>query len=120
MKKINFERKLRRKRRISANIFGTEKRPRVVVFRSNRYIYAQAIDDESKKTLASFSSLVLSKEKGYKKSKKSEEAKNVGQKLAEILAKKNIKEVVFDRSLYSYGGRVKALAEGLREGGIKV
>ncbi len=120
MKKINLIRKLRRKVRISANIFGTEKRPRVAVFRSNRYIYVQAIDDMGRKTLASSSSLVLSKDKGYKKGKKGEEAKNVGKKLAEILTKKDIKTAVFDRSLYAYGGRVKALAEGLREGGIKV
>ncbi len=120
MKKINFFRKLRRKKRVSANIFGTATKPRIAVFRSNRYIYAQAINDQNKRTLASCSSLVLSKKKGYQKSKKIQEAKQTGLTLAKILTEKGIKEAVFDRALYAYKGRVSALAEGLREGGIKI
>ena len=113
MKKINTDRISRRKKRVSANIAGTNQKPRIVVFRSNRYIYAQAIDDVERKTLASFSG------KGIE-GKKSEQAKKVGVKLAEKLKTKKIKEAVFDRSSYSYQGRVKALCEGIREGGIKI
>jgi len=120
MKKISFLRKLRRKKRVSANIFGTASRPRIAIFRSSRYIYAQAINDQSRQTLASFSSLALSKKKGYQKSKKTQEAKQTGLVLAKILMEKGIKEAVFDRALYAYKGRVSALAEGLREGGIKI
>ncbi len=117
MKKINFNRKLRRKIRISSNIFGSKDKPRVVVYRSNRYIYAQAIDDEARKTIVAFSSLNL---KTDKKEKKSQEAKLVGLKMAELLKEKNITQGVFDRSLYGYLGRVKSLCEGIREGGIKI
>jgi len=114
MNKINFDKKLRKKRRVSANIKGTDKKPRVTVFRSNRYIYAQVIDDEKRITLAASSSLKM------KKDKKTNQAKIVGLKLAEILKSKKINTVVFDRGVYIYKGRVKSLAEGLREGGIKV
>jgi len=114
MNKVNLDKKIRKKRRVSLNIKGTDKRPRVTVFRSNRYIYAQAIDDEKKITLAASSSLKM------EKNKKSDQAKKVGLKLAEILKTKKIDSVVFDRNVYIYKGRVKSLAEGLREGGIKV
>ncbi len=113
MKTVNVSRISRRKRRVSANIVGTNKKPRVVVFRSNRYIYAQAIDDGARQTLASSSGKGMA-------GKKSEQAKAVGLKLAEKLKEKKIIEAVFDRSSYSYLGRVKALCEGLREGGIKI
>ncbi|KKP86653.1 MAG: 50S ribosomal protein L18 [Candidatus Roizmanbacteria bacterium GW2011_GWA2_35_8] len=104
--------------RISSKIDGDQKTPRIVVFRSNRYIYAQAIDDVSQKTIASFSSLAFKKAGSKEKLKKSEEAKKIGLKLALILKEKKIDKGVFDRSLYAYAGRVKALCEGLREGGI--
>lgn len=117
MKYINRNRKLRRKMRVSNNIKGIEKRPRISVFRSNKYIYAQAIDDVKRKTITSFSSL---KFKDKKNLKKIEKAKEVGKKLAQLLLDKGIKEAVFDRNYYSYKGQVKALAEGLREGGIKI
>ena len=120
MKNINVDRKLRRKRRTSNNIFGTKERPRISVFRSNRYIYVQAVDDKSKSTIVSLSSLSLSKEKNYKKSKKTEEAKQVGIGLAKKLKEKKIEKGIFDRGLYTYKGRTKALAEGLREGGLKI
>jgi len=121
MKIINRDRKLKRKRRISRNIFGTKNRPRISIFRSNRYIYAQAIDDKVRKTLASSSSFVLIKSKKInKKMKKKEEAKYVGLDLAEKLKKINIKWAVFDRGPYHYHGRVAALVDGLREGGIKI
>lgn len=120
MKNINVDRKLRRKRRISSNIFGTKEKPRISVFRSNRYIYVQAVDDDNKSTIVSLSSLSLSKEKDYKRSKKIEEAKQIGIGLAKELKEKKIEKGVFDRGLYAYKGRVKALAEGLREGGLKI
>ena len=118
MKKITKDRVLRRKKRVSSNIFGLKNKPRVSVFASNVYIYAQMIDDEARKTLVSYSSLHFSRSKEYKKDKKVNEARKVGIELAAIAKKKGIKEAVYDRGRYSYKGRVKALAEGLREGGI--
>lgn len=119
MKHISLDRKLRRKRRISGDIFGTKEKPRISVFRSNQYIYAQAIDDEKRTTLASASSLALNKKEKGEKKNKTEEAKRVGVLIAEALKSKHIEAGVFDRGMYAYNGRVKALAEGLREGGIK-
>jgi large subunit ribosomal protein L18 len=113
MKKVNTDRKLRRKRRVSSNIRGDVEKPRVVVFRSNRYIYAQAIDDTARVTLASASSKGATGKKG-------DQAKAAGLKLAEKLKEKKIIKAVFDRSSYTYLGRVKSLCEGLREGGIKI
>ncbi len=120
MKNTSFNRKLRRKLRVSKNITGTDKRPRIVVFRSNKYIYAQAINDEKRATVASFSSLSMKKNKDYKKTAKTNEAKEVGLGLARLLKEKKVGQGVYDRSFYNYKGRVKALAEGLREGGIKI
>lgn len=120
MKKINFNRVLRRKMRVSANIFGTANKPRISVFRSNKYIYTQAIDDAKRITLASYSSLNLAKNKDNKKENKTSAAKKVGTEFAEIMKAKGITQAVFDRNLYSYQGRVKALAQGLREGGIRL
>lgn len=114
MNKVNLDKKIRKKRRVSANIKGSDKKPRISVFRSNRYIYAQAIDDNGRVTLAFVSSQKM------EKAKKTDQAKKVGLKLAETLKAKKIDNVVFDRSVYIYKGRVKSLAEGLREGGIKV
>lgn len=117
---INRNRILRKKRRVSSKIRGCSDRPRIIVFRSNKYIYAQALDDAKRVTLASFSSLNLKKEKDYQKTKKTEEAKLIGKYLAGQLKKINIQEAVFDRNRYLYAGRVKNLCEGLREGGIKI
>jgi large subunit ribosomal protein L18 len=116
MKNITRDRKLRRKRRVSSNIKGTNLKPRISIFRSNKYIYAQAIDDEKRITLANASSLALKD----KKMKKTEKAKEVGKKLGKILLSKKINQAVFDRGWYSYLGKVKAVAEGLREAGIKI
>ncbi|MCX7880916.1 MAG: 50S ribosomal protein L18 [Patescibacteria group bacterium] len=121
MKKIvTFDKKLRKIKKVREKIKGTKQRPRIAVFRSNRYIYAQAIDDDIRKTIATFSSLNLKKEDKEIKIKKTEEAKIVGLKLAELLKKKEIDKAVFDRRFYHYHGRVKALVNGLREGGIKI
>lgn len=114
MKRTRQEARLRRKIRIRKKIRGTSERPRLVVFRSNRYIYAQLIDDVAGKTLAAYSSLVLGKKNVTK-----EVAKEVGKKVAELAKEKNIEKVVFDRNGYLYHGRVKALADGAREGGLK-
>lgn len=120
MRKINFDRRFRRKKRISDNITGTKEKPRVSVFRSNRYIYAQAIDDIGRLTIAFASSATFKKTRELNREKKTTEAKQVGILLAKALKEKKIETGVFDRGMYAYNGRVKALAEGLREGGLKI
>ncbi len=118
MRKIlrkNLNKKLR-KARSRAGISGTASVPRVSVFRSNRYIYAQLVDDKAKRTVASASSRALKE----KKLKKSDAAKLVGQNLGETMKKLGLKSAVFHRGAYRYHGRVKAVAEGLREAGIKI
>lgn len=114
-KKININRNSRRKLRVSRNIFGLELKPRISIYRSNRFIYAQAIDDKGRKTLSTFSSDQLEKS-----GKKVEQAFIVGQKLAQILMEKKINEGIFDRGKYGYKGRVKALAEGMRKENFKI
>lgn len=120
MKNITKDTTLRRKRRISSKTSGTSQKPRISVFRSNRFIFVQAIDDEKRMTLADYSSLKFVKVKDYKKEKKTAQAKKVGLDFAKVLIAKGKKKGVFDRGKYSYKGRVKALAEGLREGGIQI
>jgi len=110
-----LQRRIRRKKRISANIHGTVDRPRVSIFRSNKYIYAQAIDDVSEKTIVSANSLDF---KLASKGEKTIQAKQVGKNLAQALKKKKITKILFDRSRFAYAGRVQAVADGLREGGI--
>ena len=108
--------RLKRHKRVRAKISGTALRPRLNVFRSTNNIYAQLIDDVAGVTLASAST--LDKElNGYGGNK--EAAKKVGKLIAERAAQKNITEVVFDRGGYIFHGRVKELAEGAREGGLK-
>jgi large subunit ribosomal protein L18 len=119
MKNITFNRSERRKKRVSMNMKGTGVRPRISVNRSNKFIYAQAIDDDKKITVASFSSLQLARKKALS-GKKSEQAKEVGVQLAKLLKEKKIKAGIFDRGRYTYNGRVKLLAEGLREGGLQI
>jgi len=125
----------RRHRRIRAKIFGTAKVPRLIVFRSNKHIYCQLVNDETGSTLAAASDLELkgnvkkqskvtgnNKKKGEKekiiRTKKAAEAYEVGKLVAQKALKKKIKKIVFDRGGYKYHGRVKALAEGAREGGL--
>jgi large subunit ribosomal protein L18 len=108
----------RRKRRIRKKISGSGDRPRVSVFRSSKHIYAQAIDDSKGSTLATVSTL----SEGVKESlegDKTAEAKAVGAALAKVLKDKGIEQIIFDRNGYLYHGRVKALAEGAREAGLK-
>lgn len=104
-----------RKGRIRAKVFGTGKRPRLVVFRSNKFTSAQIVDDTKGVTLINISTKNL-KTKGTK----TEAAMAAGVELAKLASAKKIKEVVFDRAGYKYHGRVKALAEGMRSGGIKL
>jgi large subunit ribosomal protein L18 len=106
----------RRHKRVRKGIFGTAERPRLVVHRSNRGIEAQLVDDVEGKTLTAASWLQL--KKGFKGSK-AEQAAEVGKLLAQNAKKADIEEVVFDRGGYLFHGRVKALAEAAREGGLK-
>ena len=110
------ERRIRIKRRIRKVIFGTAERPRLSVFRSNAQISVQLIDDEAGKTLLSVSS--LSKEIAEKKGTKTEQAALVGAAVAEKAKAAGIEVVVFDRNGYLYHGRVKALADAARNGGL--
>lgn len=114
----NTGKRVKIKLRIRRKIKGTAEKPRLSVFRSNTQIYVQAIDDVNRVTLASASS----KEKEIASvtgKKKSEVATLVGKRLASACKDKGIENVVFDRSGYRYHGRVKSLADGAREGGLK-
>jgi large subunit ribosomal protein L18 len=106
----------RRHRRVRGKVVGTAERPRLVVFRSNRGIDAQLIDDSAGRTVAAAG--WLQAKKSFKGSK-TEQAAEVGKLLAENAKNAGIEEVVFDRAGYLYHGRVKALAEGAREGGLR-
>jgi large subunit ribosomal protein L18 len=106
----------RRHLRVRGKISGTAERPRLVVHRSNKGISAQLVDDLEGKTLAAASWLQLAKSF---KGKKTEQAAEVGKLLAETAKKAGIQTIVFDRAGYLYHGRVKALAEGAREGGLR-
>ena len=106
----------RRHRRVRAKVFGTAERPRLVVFRSNRGIEAQLVDDLEGKTLAAASWLQLKKSF---KGTKTEQAAEVGKLLAQKAKQSGVETAVFDRAGYLYHGRVKALADGAREGGLK-
>ncbi len=110
----------RRKKRVRSKLYGTKLRPRLSVFRSSRYIYVQAIADDTGETLAQASALnkeLRGKPEGLKKV---ETAREVGKLLAKELLSKNIQEAVFDRGRFLYHGRVKSLAEGIREMGVKL
>ena len=107
--------RLRRKRRIRSKVSGTAARPRLSVFRSANHIYAQVIDDTSGKTVAASSS----RDKGFSvEGDKTAIAKKVGEAIATACKQHGVEKVVFDRNGYIYHGRVKALAEAAREGGL--
>lgn len=111
-------RRLRIKQRIRKTISGTPERPRMTVFRSNKQIYVQLIDDLNSKTIVTASS----RDKAFDDAKvnKTEQAKKVGNLIAEKAKAAGITEVVFDRNGYLYHGRVKSLADAAREGGLKI
>ncbi len=110
------ERRLKRRRRVRAKIRGTAERPRISVFSSNRGISAQLIDDESGRTLTSVSWT----EADLRDLSPLEQAKRAGEMLAQRATEAGVQVAVFDRGGYQYHGRVKALAEGAREGGLQV
>jgi large subunit ribosomal protein L18 len=105
----------RRHRRVRGKVAGTAERPRLAVFRSNRGIFAQLVDDETGRTLAAASWLALKPFSGNK----TDQAAEVGKALAAAAKQAGVETCVFDRGGYLYHGRVKALAEGAREGGLK-
>lgn len=107
--------RLKRHKRIRANVSGTEQRPRLCVYRSLKNIYAQVIDDVNGKTLVSASSV----EKDFVGGGNKEDAEKVGKLVAERAVAKGITEVVFDRGGYVYHGRIESLAKGARDGGLK-
>ena len=111
--------RMRRHVRVRKNLAGTAERPRLNVYRSLSAIYAQVIDDQAGHTLVAASSLDRDLREKMKGLKKSEQAKLVGQAVAERAKDKGIQSVVFDRSGYRYIGRIKALADGAREGGLQ-
>ncbi len=116
----SFDRTERRKTRIRARMKALQgDKIRVVVYRSCKYTYAQAVDKDGK-VVASFSSLALRRQNKGKKDTKLQEAMEVGKNLGSQLKKKKIDEVIFDRGAYKYHGRVKNIAEGLRKAGVKV
>ena len=106
---------MRRHRRVRGKVSGTAERPRLVVFRSNRGIFAQLVDDETARTLASASWTSI----GTFSGSKSNQATEVGKALAAAAKAAGIERCVFDRGGYLFHGRVKALAEGAREGGLQ-
>lgn len=109
--------RFKRKRRIRGNLSGTEERPRFTVFRSNKHLYVQVVDDVKKHTLVAASTSEEELKDTYGAT--IEGAKHLGNLLAKRALAKNISEVVFDRSGYLYHGRIKALADAAREGGLK-
>ncbi len=109
------ERKTRIKLGIRKKVEGTQDRPRLSVYRSNKVIYAQIIDDSKGHTVASASSVELDKKGGVNLAI----SKNVGKKVAEKAIASGVQQIVFDRNGYLYHGNIKALAEGAREGGLK-
>lgn len=115
MKKVNIKKQKveRRHKRIRSTVFGTEEKPRLAVFKSNKYIYGQLIDDTKAMTILSLSSMKI-KGKTFM-----ERCTETGKEIAKLALDKKIESVVFDRGGFKYVGRVKAFAEGARAGGLK-
>ena len=118
-KNIKVQRRTRRKRGIRKTLRGTAEQPRLTVFRSHKNIYAQIVDDDSGVTLCNASSRNIDTREGIAYGGNIAAAKLIGAKLAEQAKAKNIKKVCFDRNGYRFHGRVKGLADAVREGGIK-
>jgi len=108
------ERRVRRKRGIKKKIYGTAEKPRISIFKSNKHIYVQSIDDDRGHTICSSSDIKI------KTNKKIEGAEKIGENLGGKLLELKINRAVFDRNGYIYHGRVKALADGVRKSGIKI
>jgi large subunit ribosomal protein L18 len=118
-KKTRREARLKRHKRVRKHISGTKARPRLNVFRSLNDIYAQVIDDDLGSTLVSASSIDKEMRKKTKGKPKTEQAKIVGEEIAKRAKDKGLKQVVFDRGGFRFSGRIKALAEAAREGGLE-
>lgn len=111
-----LKQKRRRQKRVRSKIVRQSEHPRLTVHRTNKHIYAQVIDDHKESTLAAVSDVAFDKKKGTK----TEHAKIIGEELAAKLKKLKINQVVFDRGAFAYSGRIKALAEAVREKGITI
>jgi large subunit ribosomal protein L18 len=118
-KSYTREARIRRHHRVREKISGTKEQPRLCVFRSLKHIYAQVVDDSEGKTLVAASTLDAEIVKDSNKKKKTNQAELVGTLLAKRAIEKKIKQVAFDRGGFKYHGRVKALAEAARKGGLK-
>ncbi len=118
-RKILNKTRKRRKKRSRAKIFGTAERPRLSVFRSNRYTYVQLIDDKIGKTLASASTKELTTN-DQRPTTKQDSAGKLGELIAKKAVEKGIRKAVFNRGNYKYHGRIKAVAEGARKGGLQL
>jgi large subunit ribosomal protein L18 len=116
---LKLKRRLRRRNHVRRKVVGTAERPRLSVFRSSKHIYAQLIDDLSGVTLAAASSVAPDVRSGVKYGGNVKAAQVVGKKLAEAAKQKGIAKAAFDRGHYRYHGRVKALADAAREGGLQ-
>jgi len=112
------EHRNQRHSRLRTQISGTANKPRISVFKSNRHVFIQVIDDEARRTIVS--SKVVAAAKTKIKGTKTEKATKIGEMIAEKMKEKGITQAVFDRGGFKYHGRVKAVAEGIRQGGIKI
>jgi large subunit ribosomal protein L18 len=117
--KAKHKRQLRRRNHVRRSIVGTAERPRLTVFRSSKHIYAQLIDDLNGVTLASASSLLGDVKKSVPYGGNVKAAVSVGKKIAEVAKERGIAKAAFDRGHYRYHGRIKALADAAREGGLQ-
>jgi large subunit ribosomal protein L18 len=115
---VKAERNARLRRRIRRTVRGTAERPRVYVFKSNRYIYTQAVNDDTGTILASASTLEKDFRQDHKNTKNLSSCEALGEILAQKLKAKNIAAIVLDRGVCPYHGRIKALAEAMRKGGL--
>lgn len=118
MKLSKNDARFKRKVRIRKRLNGSLERPRMVVFRSNLHLYVQVVDDNAGKTIVSTSTLILSKTQDSVRCNKSG-AEMIGKEIARLAKEKNISKVIFDRNGYLYHGRIKAVADGAREGGLE-
>jgi large subunit ribosomal protein L18 len=112
------ETKVRIRQRIRKKIRGTADRPRIHVFKSNRYVYTQAVNDDTGTVLAAASTLEKDFQAGHKATKNLDSCEKLGELMARRLREKNIDKIVFDRGIYPYHGRIKVLADALRKGGL--
>jgi large subunit ribosomal protein L18 len=117
---VKSKKALRRRMRVRAKVHGTPERPRLTVAKSLKHVFVQIVDDVNRTTLVGLATNSKDVQDGVSSAKnKTEAAKLVGKKIAELAARKGIETVVFDRNQYRFHGRVKAVADGAREGGLK-